>query len=218
MSDKKLFVWDLHGTLECGNEMAVIHLSNEVLAYRGYSERFSESQAIRLYGLKWWQYFRSLLPEQESYIWHALQEDCFQLSERDLRTQADCMSPSPRSHEVLSEIGKMHDQILVSNTRPTNLLGFISELGLNAFFSEGKFFAVDGHSDFRATKEKVIDDYLANHPKFDSIIVIGDSGTDMRLGRHVGGIRVLYNHEYLPRKNVEAEIYTSDLRDVLKLI
>lgn len=216
MPNKKLFVWDLHGTLECGNEVAVIHLSNEVLAYRGFTERFGESQAVTLYGLKWWQYFRSLLPDEESHIWHALQDECFRLSEEDLKIQTDCMSPTPHSREVLSEIGKLHDQILVSNTRPANLRCFMLKLGLDVFFPEGKYFAVDGHTDLKATKEKVIDEYLAVRPTYDSIVVVGDSSADMRLGKHVGGIRVLYNHEYLTRKNAEAELYTSDLRDVLK--
>lgn len=216
MADKRLFIWDLHGTLECGNELAVIRLSNEVLAYRGFTERFRESQAVALYGLKWWQYFRSLLPEQETHIWHALQDECFRLSEEDLKIQADCMSPTPNSHEVLTEIGKLHDQILISNTRPANLRAFMSKLGLDRFFPDGKYYAVDGHTDVRATKEQIIDEYLAARPEYDSIVVIGDSSTDMRLGQHVGGIRVLYNHEYLPRKSAEAELHTSDLRDVLK--
>jgi phosphoglycolate phosphatase-like HAD superfamily hydrolase len=126
------------------------------------------------------------------------------------------MSPAPHSHEVLSEIGKMHDQILVSNTRPANLRRFMSKLGLDVFFPEGKYFAVDGHTDLKATKEKVVDEYVAARPAYDSIVVIGDSNADMRLGQHVGGIRVLYNHEYFTRKNAEAELYTSDLRDILK--
>ncbi|MEU8244567.1 HAD family hydrolase [Actinoplanes missouriensis] len=218
MTDRKLFVWDLHGTLECGNELAVIHLSNEVLAYRGFTERFRENQAISLYGLKWWQYFRSLLPEQESHIWHALQDECFRLSEQDLKIQAACMTPAPYSHEVLREIGERHDQILISNTRPANLRGFMDKLGLCAFFPDGRYFAVDGHTDMKATKEQVIDDYLASHPPYDEIVVIGDSSTDMRLGKHVGGVRVLYNHEYLPRKEAPADVYTSDLRTVLKFM
>lgn len=216
MSNRKLFIWDLHGTLECGNEVAVILLSNEVLAYRGFTERFNESQAIALYGLKWWQYFRSILPNQESHIWHALQDECFRLSEEDLKIQASCMSPAPHSHEVLSEVGRMHDQILVSNTRPANLRHFMAKLGLDSFFPDGKFFAVDGHTNMKATKEKVVDEYLASQPKYDSIVVVGDSSSDMRLGEHVGGTRVLYNHDYLARKNAEAELHTSDLRDVLK--
>jgi phosphoglycolate phosphatase-like HAD superfamily hydrolase len=216
MSDNRLFVWDLHGTLECGNELAVIRLSNEVLAYRGFTERFRESQAVALYGLKWWQYFRSLLPEQESHVWHALQDECFRLSEEDLKIQAACMTPAPRSHEVLEKIRKLHDQILVSNTRPANLRGFMAKLGLGTYFPDGRYFAVDGHTDLKATKEQVIDEYLATRPPYDEIVVIGDSSTDMRLGEHVGGIRVLYNHEYLPRKNAHAELYTSDLTDVLK--
>src|ERR1700754_2036644 len=215
MPDRKLFVWDLHGTLECGNELAVIHLSNEVLAYRGFTERFRESQAIALYGLKWWQYFRSLLPEQESHVWHALQDECFRRTEEDLKIQAACMTPAPHSHEVRQEIGRRHDQVLVSNTRPANLRGFVTKLGLGSYFAKGKCFAVDGHTDLKATKEQVIDDYLTSRLPYDEIVVVGDSNTDMRLGKHVGGIRVLYNHEYLPRKNTEADFYTSDLRDVL---
>lgn len=57
-----LVVWDFHGTLERGNEYAVLETSNDVLEQWGYSERFTEEDAIRLYGLKWQAYFADIPP------------------------------------------------------------------------------------------------------------------------------------------------------------
>lgn len=214
---KKLFVWDLHGTLECGNELAVIKLSNEVLSYRGYAERFREDEAIRLYGQKWYEYFRYLLPNEEQHVWFSLQEDCFLLSETELDIQASYMSPTPESHDVLKAISVSHRQILISNTRPGTLRVFMDKLGLDQFFCEGEYFAVDGHTDHRKTKVEVLNDYLQGK-RFKEIVVIGDSRTDMSLGSAVGAYRILYNHPYLKRKDIDADTYTSDLRDVLTRI
>ena len=214
---KKLFVWDLHGTLECGNELAVIKLSNEVLAYRGYPERFRDDEAITLYGLKWHQYFKYLLPREEQHVWFSLQEDCFLLSEKEVEIQASYMYPTPESHDVLKSISAVHDQILISNTRPRTLHVFMKKLELDEFFPSGKYFAVDGHTDHRATKVDVLKEYLSEK-SFDEVVVIGDSRTDMALGSELGAYRILYNHPYLNRKDFETDMYTSDLRDVLMKI
>jgi len=60
----KLFIWDLHGTLEQGNERAAIDMSNQILERFGYRERFSDEDVFKLYGLKWFQYFEYLLPHE----------------------------------------------------------------------------------------------------------------------------------------------------------
>jgi phosphoglycolate phosphatase-like HAD superfamily hydrolase len=90
----------------------------------------------------------------------------------------------------------------------------MKKLDLDQFFEAGKYFAVDGHTDHKATKVDVLKDYLYGK-SFDEVVVIGDSRTDMTLGGEVGAYRILYNHPYLKRKDAQADTYTSDLRDVL---
>ncbi len=53
----KLFVWDFHGTLEKGNEYAVLEMSNIILEKHGHKERFTELQCRELYGKKWYEFF-----------------------------------------------------------------------------------------------------------------------------------------------------------------
>ena len=64
----KLFVWDFHGTLEKGNELAVLEISNLILKKHDYKERFLESQCRELYGEKWFEYFEYLLPNEPKTI------------------------------------------------------------------------------------------------------------------------------------------------------
>ena len=57
----KLFTWDLHGTLEYGNDRVVIDIGNQVLADHGYAQRFTYADSRALYGRPWTEYFRWLL-------------------------------------------------------------------------------------------------------------------------------------------------------------
>ena len=50
----KLFVWDLHGVLEKGNEIALLEISNIILKKFGYLEKFSIEDCIKLNGLSCW--------------------------------------------------------------------------------------------------------------------------------------------------------------------
>ena len=44
----KLFVWDFHGVLEKGNDLAVLDITNKVLEQAGYSERLNEDFGRRI--------------------------------------------------------------------------------------------------------------------------------------------------------------------------
>jgi phosphoglycolate phosphatase-like HAD superfamily hydrolase len=217
MGDAKFYVWDLHGTLEQGNEVAVIRLSNEVLADHGFRQRFQDDDAVRLYGLKWFEYFKDLLPDEQPEVWYKLQDACFERSENDVDIQLASVAPTPNSAEVLAAVGKKGIQVLLSNTRPETLPVFVDHLGLARFFDDDHRIAVDGHSLGGRTKVDVMKEYLAGR-HFDRIAVIGDSASDMKLGRAIGATCVLYNHPYLPRRDVDADVFTDDLRDVVNVL
>ena len=80
---KKLFVWDFHGTLEKGNELAALEISNLVMAEHGYYERFTTGDAYTLYGKKWYEYFEYLLPDEAHEVHVKLQHDCFEWPEAE---------------------------------------------------------------------------------------------------------------------------------------
>lgn len=216
----KLFVWDLHGTLEEGNENAVIDISNEVLARYGYAERFRYEDGKHLYGARWFEYFTWLLPDdspKERAL--DLQEACFELSESNPELQYRWLKPTPHSHDVLSAISVEHDQILVSNTRTANLEVFLKILAIDRFFPRGKAWAADqpnGKAPLR--KPDLLKQYLdSSGSTYEDTVIIGDSPSDMKLKEVSGGTTFLYSHPGFAFRECAADFKIRDLREVLKV-
>jgi phosphoglycolate phosphatase-like HAD superfamily hydrolase len=216
----KLFVWDLHGTLERGNERAVIEISNVVLERAGFAERFSDADAFRLYGRKWHEYFAWLLPGEPEDRWFTLQDACFKFSAEDVEIQGRWMRPAPHAHAVLRAIGKHHDQVVVSNTRPHNLLIFLERLGLTEFFPVGRRLGVDNHARRGpSSKTDALHEYMATQGTMcDQIIVIGDSTSDIDLARASHGVSYLYDPQGDSALAPMADVVVRDLRGVLRAI
>ncbi|MDG4798055.1 HAD family hydrolase [Micromonospora sp. WMMD1082] len=212
----KLFVWDLHGVLEEGNDRAVIDISNEVLAAFGYEQRFAYADGRRLYGHKWYEYFSFLLPEDTHDRHMELQEACFMVSEERPELQYRWMRPTPHAIDVLAEIGARHQQIVISNTRPGTLDMFLKLLELTDYFVPGRAFAVDQHvRDVKTTKKDILAEYLAGKPAFEEIVIIGDSASDMLLADVAGGTTYLFAHPEFAFRNCTADFRIHDLREVL---
>jgi phosphoglycolate phosphatase-like HAD superfamily hydrolase len=213
----KLFVWDLHGTLEQGNERAVIDISNRVLEDHGYTERFSYDDNPQLYGRKWYEYFAWLFRDSDHSRDLMLQDACFKLSEASPEMQCRWIKPTRHATNVLRTIRKKHRQILISNTRAETLRVFVNVLGYEEFFSAGNAFAVDGHTERpSASKEDVLRDYLGRTDEYEMIVIIGDSPSDMRLKRVAGGVTYLYAHPDFAFRDCEADHRIRDLRKVLE--
>jgi phosphoglycolate phosphatase-like HAD superfamily hydrolase len=217
----KLFVWDLHGTLEQGNEKAVIELSNMALQQLGYRERFLPEDARTLYGLKWYQYFEHLLPDEPHEQHLALQEASFAISEANHELIMQYMRPSAHALEVLQAITDAgHRQILISNTVPATVPRFIRALGMEQHFTPANSFAVNAHSKYAmATKESALQAYLGRVQKpFAQLIVIGDSATDLALAEAVGATSFLYAHPGYAFRTEGGTQRINDLRAVLQAL
>ncbi len=212
----KLFVWDFHGTLEKGNENAVLEMSNTVLNQHGFVEQFTEDQCRFLYGKKWYEYFEHLLPHLPNKKHIELQNDCFSFSLSHPEIIAKYIKVSNHALEVLEQIQQKHDQILVSNTKPESLIVFMDSVGISHFFPSGKAFATDAHS-VSGTKKDIVMDYIEKS-NFDEIITIGDSPSDIELGKAFGAKTFLYTHSGIDFKDCAADYKIRDLRDVLAVI
>jgi phosphoglycolate phosphatase-like HAD superfamily hydrolase len=141
----KLFVWDFHGVLEKDNNLAVLEITNKVLQHAGYDQRINKEDNEKFYGLKWYQYFERLLPELTHQEHMDLQAACFTFSEKNLNILAQYIKPNDHAKYVLKAIFTAgHDQILLSNTRPHDLLWFVNTVGLTKFFPETKNMALRG--------------------------------------------------------------------------
>lgn len=214
----KLFVWDLHGTLEKGNDRAVIDISNHALSRFGYEPRFSYDDGRALYGLKWYEYFEWLIPSLTHEESKRLQEACFEISELDVEIQLRWLEPTDYALEVLSKVGSQHRQIIVSNTRPANLSVFLRVLGLDTYFATDSAFAVNKHDRNAAnSKSDVVDGFIKQYGPYDETIVIGDSRSDMRLAE-LGATTFLYAHPGFEFPDCPADHHIRDLRLVLDTV
>lgn len=216
---KKLFVWDFHGTLEKGNELAVIEITNNALQKHGFVERLNEQDAITLYGLKWYEYFEFLLPNEPHETHVLLQHTCFEWPDV-FKIIAKYLNPNDHALNVLARIQEAgHHQILISNTSTDALPQFVSLAKMDRFFDETNTFAVMAHAkEVKRTKAHVFEEFLENNKGYADVIVIGDSLKDTALAEAVEGKAFLYRHpELLVEKNLNARTMPiSDLRDVLK--
>ena len=202
--------------LEKDNDLAVLDISNQVLAQAGYNERFSVKDNQKYYGLKWYEYFEQLLPNLSKEEHMALQAACFNFSENHLEVLAKYIKPNDYAIEVLETIqNKGHDQILLSNTRPKDLLWFVDVVGVKPYFTDEKIIGVNAHEK-HGDKQEALSDYL-HGKKFDAIVYVGDSESDMKLQEVYGGTTYYYNHPHIDsQEKVLADYYIKDLREVLR--
>lgn len=212
----KLFVWDLHGVLEEGNEKAVEWCTNLVLEREGIDERISLDEVKTLYGRKWFEFFQYLgLPREECF---RLQERAFELSGEYVKEWGKLVTPTRYAHEVLAGIHlNGQDQILISQTNSNGLKNFLDILELDGFFPSEKAFAADAHQTIK-TKRDILEGYLKGK-EYEKVISIGDSPGDIELAGYVhNGVSILYAHpgRVFRRSNWCKAREIRDLRDVLK--
>lgn len=214
----KLFVWDFHGVLEKDNDLAVLDISNIVLEQAGFSERFSEEDNRNYYGLKWFQYFEKLLPGLTNEQHLALQAACFRYAEENMDILSKYIKPNDHITEVLQAIKRAgHDQIIISNTRPADLVWFVHAVEIEEYFPEDKIFGVNAHEKHGSKKDALIN-YLGDK-NFEDIVIVGDTSNDMKLKDVKGGISYFYNHPHVARhNNADADYTITDLREILREI
>ena len=211
----KLFVWDFHGVLEKGSEWAVRDISNQILEQFGYAQRFSEADTHRLYGIKWFEYFKDLLPAEPHERHLELQEACFERSNSNPELTARYIQPNDHAHEVLESIAEVHFQILISNSPPEALKMFLDLVDMGEYFAGNAFPVHQKNGDI--TKHQLLEDFLKD-TAFNEIVVIGDSPSDIRLVSVRGGVSYLYAHPGKLFRECAADYRINDLRDVLQEI
>ncbi len=212
----KLFIWDFHGTLEQGNELAVLEMSNTVLEKNGFKERFTIEKCQNLYGKKWHEYFEHLLPNQLPNLHLKLQRECFAFSIANPQIIAKYIKPVNYSLEVLESIKKENDQILVSNTKPKSLKIFMESVGITHIFPKGKAFATNSHIKHKS-KLEIVKKYLYAKD-YHEIITIGDSPEDVEFGLKIGAKTFLYTHPGQAFKSSNPHYKINDLREILKFV
>lgn len=204
--EKKIFIWDFHGVLETGTENAVLEISNKALEASNRAERLTIEQCNQLYGKEWWEYFARIMPYEPHTFHILLQNLCYALDSFDIIKKY--IKPAPYAYEVLEKIKENHEQILISKVNPPSLYKFIDSVSMRYFFGEGKAFASND-------KKKTLAEFLENK-KFDSLVIIGDSPSDIELKNVAGGVTYLYSHPWRQFRECDAQYKIHDLREVLR--
>ncbi len=211
----KLFVQDFHGTLEKGNEGAVLEATNETLRSSGYARRMTEAEGELLYGRRWTEYYAFLLPGESA-------ERCAELAliSRDMiRSNPDILArhikPNDHAFEVLERIAAspQHVQIVVSNTTPFGIQMFLRAVGMQRFFPDGHAFGIV-HPSYTSSMKKteVLKEFVAGR-RFDAVVATGDSPADL-----VGTVNYLYAHPGRAFRECDAHYRIRDLRELLREI
>ncbi len=208
----KLFVWDFHGTLEQGNDNAVLAVTNEVLEKFKYARRMTLAEAEKLAGLKWREYFAFLLPETSADIHIELEGACREITQMRFDTIRRYIRPNDHAHEILEEISERHEQIVISNTSPSGLQLYLDATGMLRFFPDGHAFGTHGLNGKSITKHEALEGFLQQRAA-DHIIAIGDSAHDL-----IGTVNYLYAHPGRSFRECTANYKINDLRKVRKEI
>lgn len=211
-----LFIWDFHGVLEKDNEKAVIDISNKVLARAGFKERFTHEDNERYYGLKWYQYFEKLLPNLTHQEHIELQSECFKFTEKNPDILSKHIKPNDHAVEVLSIIAASGNiQIVISNTRQSDLIWFLNSIGVKHFFNDENIIGVNAHQTHKI-KVDALTEFVKDF-KPTKTIVIGDSEADLKMGKTVGAITYFYKHPHREHEDTKnADYVIKDLRVILK--
>jgi len=211
----KLFVWDFHGVLEKGNELAVRELVNGALKVENFSERFSQEEINKIYGVPVCDYFKHILPKSVDELIHKKLEGHFKSIA--LNTEPPLINehiePSDNAHFLLESIDKSpHTQIVISNVSDEGLNKFLEFVEMERFFLKEHRFGADNKGS-RKPKTEILKEFLRDK-NFDEIICIGDSPQDLNLIE--GCTSYLYANPGIPFKECEFDFKIRDLKDILK--
>lgn len=215
----KLFVWDFHGVLEKGNDLAVVEITNAVLQRFGYSRRMSLHEGELLAGKRWHEYFAFLLPNLHHQDYLDLQSACFDMSLSQPEIIAKHIQLNDYADFVLQTIGSKFTQILISNTLPKSLDYFVKAVGIEKHFPPAHRFGVDSHHQQQLTKKDCLEAFLKGKTFPDGVVSIGDSPGDMALIQHYSkAVGYFYTHPGRSHREAMCHYKIQDLREVLREI
>jgi len=203
-----LFIWDFHGVLEKGNELAVLEVTNTVLGEYGYDVRASHEDIMKMYGLRWQEYFRLLITAVDGPTVEEMVARCVALGQ-----SAAARHCKPRDHalETLKTIfDEGHSNVIVSNTSQGGLEFFIDLVGVRPFIERAH--GIGGFTSLG--KAEIINEYYKRegHRK---LVVIGDTENDIEAGLSTGAT-TYYVDSRGQAGHTKAHHSILDLRDVLR--
>lgn len=221
MTDKILFVWDFHGTLEKGNVKAVQELINRVMPMFGVDRSISLEKAIELYGLSWIDYCQAVYPEGNLELYQKMKKELQDLQWREHIVEKHIASTDHASEVLRTIKEKGHRNIILSNTSARAIQHFVQLVGLDRYIDN--YIALDSHDaprqqlDVKQEKATRLADYIAGK-QFKKIIKIGDRESDISAGQTVGATTYFFRNEFNKGHilSIQPDYETNDLRDILR--
>jgi phosphoglycolate phosphatase-like HAD superfamily hydrolase len=213
---KKLFVWDFHGVLEKGNEISVIEISNAVLENAGFTERFDvDEHATLLYGKRWEEYFKFLIPGLPDNTYKILVDSCFEYQKEHLEILKKNFKPNDHALEILDLISRKHSQIIISGSKEYDLPTFLEFLGFCEYFPQGYFFGINSDDPTKKISKEVALRRFLFRKDFEEFVIIGDSEADMQLKNIVPiATTYLYSHPGSTQNTKLGDFKINDLREL----
>lgn len=211
----KLFVWDFHGVLEHGNDLAVTEITNIILEAEGFSRFLSEEESHQLSGKRWYEYYAYLLPDLHQDEHLRLQSLSVKYSNANLDIVHKHVKLNHHALDVLENIKiKNHTQIVISNTQPNSLDMFLKVVGIEKYFLNTHRFGVDQKN---TNKISALKSFVNQRDFSKGMVTIGDSPGDMELAEVISNSkRYLYTHPGRLHRQCEADYKIFDLREVLR--
>ncbi len=222
MKKKILFAWDFHGVLEKDNEYAVLEFLNRTLSDFGIRRKISLKKVIEWYGLSWHDYFSNSYPEGNEKIWQAMHQNVLRLQAAEKIAQKH-IKARENAKAVLKKIKNSgHQNIVISNSDQKFIGDCVRHIGLNKFIE--KVIGMELHHLSRTKKVNeikglILKQYL-NKKKFDKLVLIGDSISDILAGQAISAATYLFigakTFTDFHLKKLNPDYIISDLREVLK--
>ena len=213
---KKLFVWDLHGTLEIGSEIGFANLLNLTLQQFGYSQRLEAADALLLHGKNMKEYLDHLLPDVILETKIAMQHRARKMAAAEPSIILQSVEPTPYAHHVLAKIAERQVQALISNVSHDALTLYLEHVHISHYFPEYAFALVQDPAAPSRTKQGVLETILASSVLYDSIVTIGDSCPDVSLTARIPITSYLFAHPDREFRECSATYKIRDLREVLR--
>ncbi len=207
---QRLFVWDYHGTLCTGAEDALKIILDNVLGSFGIERKVSSEEVRGLFGQPLGDFFRYFQPA----IDHAQVAEMTNFFEKLSKDIAPThIKPRENVHAVLGEIRKRGDvNVVVSSTPPHRLLDFLEMISIQDLIDH--YIGIPYAIEYRggkavAYKARKVKEFAAG--RFSSVVMTGDSETDMEIGRRLGATTFFLSD----KPYVNADKIISDLSEVL---
>ncbi|MCK4918619.1 MAG: HAD hydrolase-like protein [Candidatus Pacebacteria bacterium] len=187
-SNKKVFIWDFHGTLETGTIYILTEIANILLKENGSKKQYSPLEISSISGFSWNVFFKSNFPNFSEKKIQNIVESVY--NEKKFKTINQKYSkPNNNAKSLLRTIKECGGiNIVVSYSRQNKLKKYISQIGLEELIDE--YHGVDDNTlkskqDILKKKSLSIKSILKKYPGYKTYAV-GDTGEDFNAARISG--------------------------------